>query len=231
MTDSARLADTRVIVFARAPEPGAAKTRLIPLLGAERAAALQRILIDRAISTALAAGIGPVELWCAPSALHPLLAACAETHGIVAVSQCDGDLGARMLHAAVTALAATARVIIIGTDCPALTAGNLQRAAAALADDYDAVLVPAEDGGYVLIGLRWWDARLFTDMAWGTDQVMAATRERLAALAWRWHELPPAWDIDRPADFERLAASGLIPGLEASLDSRQGPSNNSSCRT
>lgn len=219
MTDSALPADTRIIVFARAPEPGAVKTRLIPLLGAERAAALQRILIDRAISTALAAGIGPVELWCAPSALHPLLAGCAETHGIGAASQCDGDLGARMLHAAVTALAAAPRVIIIGADCPVLTTGDLQRAAAALANGNDAVLIPAEDGGYVLIGLKWWDARLFTDIAWGTAQVMATTRERLAALAWRWHELPPAWDIDRPADFERLAASGLIPDLAASLDS------------
>ena len=217
MTAPTAVTDTRIIVFARAPEPGAVKTRLIPLLGAERAAALQRILIDRAISTALAAGIGPVELWCAPSALHPLLTGLAEHHGIGAASQCDGDLGARMLHAAVTALAATPRVIIIGSDCPALTAGDLQRAAAALAAGDDAVLIPAEDGGYVLIGLKWWDARLFTDIAWGTDQVMAATRERLAALDWRWHELPPAWDIDRPADFERLAASGLIPDLEQAI--------------
>ena len=222
MTDTARPADTRIIVFARAPEPGAVKTRLIPLLGAERAAALQRLLIDRAISTALAADIGPVELWCAPSALHPLLTGFAETHGIVAASQCDGDLGARMLHAAVTALAATPRVIIIGADCPVMTAGDLRRAAAALADGNDAVLMPAEDGGYALIGLKWWAAQLFTDIAWGADQVMAATRERLAALAWRWHELPAAWDVDRPGDFERLAASGLIPDLEARLDSQQG---------
>jgi len=77
MTATAAAADTRIIVFARAPEPGAVKSRLIPLLGAERAAALQCILIDRAISTALAAGIGPVELWCAPSARHPALERCA----------------------------------------------------------------------------------------------------------------------------------------------------------
>ena len=62
MTAPAAVTDARIIVFAHAPEPGAVKTRLIPLLGAERAAALQRVLIDRAISTALAAGIGPVEL-------------------------------------------------------------------------------------------------------------------------------------------------------------------------
>lgn len=218
MTAPAPAADTRIIVFARAPEPGAVKTRLIPLLGAARAAALQRMLIDRAITTALAAGIGPVELWCAPSAQHPLLTRCAEQHGIEAASQCDGDLGARMLHAAVAALAATPRVIIIGADCPALTSGDLRRAAAALVDRHDAVLIPAEDGGYVLIGLKWWNAGVFTDIVWGTDQVMTATRERLAALDWRWLELPSRWDVDRPADFERLAASGLIPDLEAGLD-------------
>jgi rSAM/selenodomain-associated transferase 1 len=219
MTNPASAADTRIIVFARAPEPGAAKTRLIPLLGAERAATLQQILIDRAVSTALAAGIGPVELWCAPSAQHPLLTNCAERYGIEAASQCDGDLGARMLHAAVTTLAVASRVIIIGSDCPAMSTGDLKRAATALANHHDAVLIPAEDGGYVLIGLKRWDARLFADVAWGTDQVMTATRERLAALNWRWLELPPAWDIDCPADFERLAASGLIPDLEQQFGS------------
>ncbi len=221
MTAPAPAADTRIIVFSRAPEPGAAKTRLIPLLGAERAAALQRVLIERALSTALAAGVGVVELWCAPSAQHPLLMRCAERHGIGAVSQCSGDLGARMLHAAVTALASAPRVIIIGADCPVLTAGDLQHAAAALAGHHDAVLIPAEDGGYVLIGLKRWDARLFTDIAWGTNQVMNATRGRLAALNWRWLELPPAWDVDRPADFERLAASGLIPDLEQAIGTPQ----------
>ena len=69
------------------------------------------------------------------------------------------------------------------------------------------MLVPAEDGGYVLIGLNWCDARLFSDIDWGTDQVMAATRERLTALNWRWLELASSWDVDRPADYERLAVA------------------------
>ncbi len=221
MTAPAAVTDTRILVFARAPEPGAAKTRLIPLLGAGRAAALQRLLIDRALSTALAARVGPVELWCAPSAQHPQLAQCAARHGVGAASQCDGDLGARMLHAAVTALAITPHVIMIGADCPALTAADLQRVAAALASDFDAVLIPAEDGGYVLIALKWWDARLFDGIAWGSDSVMAATRERLDGLGWRWCELAPSWDVDRPADFARLAASGLIPDLEQALRAPQ----------
>lgn len=217
MTPSAPAIDTRVIVFARAPEPGAAKTRLIPLLGAERAATLQGMLIERALTTAIAADIGRVELWCTPSAQHPLWSRSTQRHGIDAVSQCDGDLGTRMQHAAAATLAAAARVIIIGTDCPALTADDLREAATMLDRHHDAVLIPAEDGGYVLIGLKWWDARLFSDIAWGGDSVLTATRARLAALNWRWHELPPSWDVDHPADFARLQASGLIADLDHAL--------------
>ncbi len=214
MTAPAPAAETQVAVFARAPAPGATKTRLIPLLGAARAAALQHLLIDRALATALAANIGPVALWCAPSAHDPLFERLIERHGVAAATQCAGDLGMRMSQAAATSLAAAQRVIIVGTDCPALTGADLQRAAQALVDGHNAVLIPAEDGGYVLIGLNCWDARLFTGIAWSTDQVMAATRERLATMGWRWHELPSLWDVDRPADYERLLASRLIPELE-----------------
>ena len=217
MTPNAPAADARVVVFARAPEPGVVKTRLIPLLGANGAAALQGILLDHVLTTAIAADIGTVELWCAPSARHPLLSSFLQRHGINGVSQCDGDLGARMQHAAAATLAACARVIIIGADCPALTTDVLRAAAAALDAQHDAVLIPAEDGGYVLIGLNWWDARLFSDIAWGGDAVLASTRARLAALKWRWCEMPALWDVDRPADLARLRASGLIRGLDSAL--------------
>jgi uncharacterized protein len=207
-----RATDTRVVVFARAPVPGLAKTRLIPVLGAEGAAALHARLIDRTLRTAIDAAVGAVELWCAPSANHPLLLACLERHGINGVSQCEGDLGARMQHAAKTTLASAPRMLLIGTDCPALTSDDLRTAAAAL-QNHDAVLGPAEDGGYVLLGLSRWDARLFAGISWGSDQVLTATRARLGALHWRWHELPASWDIDRPADVDRLRMSGLMPDL------------------
>jgi uncharacterized protein len=209
--------DTRIVVFARAPEPGKAKTRLIPLLGTAGAAALQHRLIEHALSTALAANAGAVELCCSPDAGHPLLATYANRDDVILTSQRDGDLGARMLHAARRVLATHARVIMIGTDCPALTAAQLRHAAHALEQGNDAVLIPAEDGGYVLIGLARCDDALFDGIAWGGDQVMSATRDRLRALAWRWHELPPSWDVDRPGDYRRLAASGIIPDLETAL--------------
>ncbi|MEO7728110.1 MAG: TIGR04282 family arsenosugar biosynthesis glycosyltransferase [Burkholderiales bacterium] len=213
MTPSASATETRVIVFARAPEAGMAKTRLIPALGAHGAAALHSLLIERALATAISAAVGAVELWCAPSAQHPLLAASARRHGIAAFTQCEGDLGARMQHAVTTTLAAVQRVIIIGTDCPVLTAEVLRAAAAALDAKQDAVLTPAEDGGYVLLGLARCEARLFDDIEWGSDRVLALTRARLTELRWRWHELPTLWDVDRPADLARLHKTGLLPEL------------------
>ena len=99
--------------------------------------------------------------------------------------------------AAVTSLASHPRVII-GTASPALTAADLQRAARSLDRHHDAVVIPAADAGYVLVGLKRCDARLFGDIAWGGKDVMATTRERLAVLGWRWYELPSSWDVDRP---------------------------------
>lgn len=118
--------------------------------------------------------------------------------------------------AAVTSLASHPRVII-GTASPALTAADLQRAARSLDRRHDAVVIPAADAGYVLVGLKRCDARLFGDIAWGGKDVMATTRERLAVLGWRWYELPSSWDVDRPTGYQRLVASGIIPDLEQAL--------------
>lgn len=207
------MTDTRILVFARAPEPGAAKTRLIPLLGAAHAARLQEQLIARALATANAAATGPVTLWCTPSADHPSFERAATDAGAARAVQCAGDLGARMHAAASSTLAVSAHAIIIGTDCPALTPFELRNAASALAEN-DAVVIPAEDGGFVLLGLRRTDARLFANVEWGGAQVMAATRRNLTALGWRWQEMAPLWDVDRPEDFARLRASGLMPEID-----------------
>ena len=205
--------DIRVVVFAKAPQPGAVKTRLIPLLGAEAAAALHARLVEHALATACAAGIGPVELCCAPRIDDPFFGFCGGRYAISLSPQADGDLGARMLDAFERTLPAARRVILIGSDCPALTASHLRRAAHALAEDSDAVLIPAEDGGYALIGLNRCDALLFHDIEWGSATVMAATRERLRRLQWRWEELETLWDIDRSEDYRRLLAAGLLdPG-------------------
>lgn len=200
---------TAIAVMARVPVAGRAKTRLIPALGAEGAAALQARLIERTVATATAARIGPVTLWATPDETHPLFSALRRQFGVALVRQPDGDLGARM-HAAVEAAAGAA--LVIGTDCPALSADHLHRAAATLRN-YDVVVIPADDGGYVLIGLRQPQAALFEGIEWGTATVMAETRRRLQSLTLSWRELPTLWDVDTPEDLERLRRENLLRGM------------------
>lgn len=100
--------------------------------------------------------------------------------------------------------------VLIGSDCPALTEDHLRRAVAALENGHDAVFAPAEDGGYVLVGLARPEARLFQDIEWGSSRVMEQTRERLRELKWSWIEIETLWDVDRAADYERVIASGLL---------------------
>src|SRR5262249_46363571 len=105
--------------------------------------------------------------------------------------------------------AASGPALVIGTDCPALTPTHIEQAANALRSGGDAVVLPAEDGGYVLIGLRRPQPLLFSDMPWSTPRVMDATRSRLRALALTWQEPATLWDLDVPPDLERLREIGL----------------------
>jgi len=100
--------------------------------------------------------------------------------------------------------------VLIGTDCPALRPADLRAAGRALRAGADAVLAPAEDGGYPLIGLRRVSRRLFDGIPWGGPLVLAQTRRRLEALRWRWQELRTLWDVDRPEDVARLRRSRLL---------------------
>jgi rSAM/selenodomain-associated transferase 1 len=190
-----------IAIFARAPVAGAAKTRLIPRLGADGAAALHERLVEHTLGQAIAAGLGDVTLWCAPDAAHPFFASCAARFGVALRAQQGDDLGARMLHAFEEA---RGPLIVIGADCPMLGAGLLRDAAQALQSRVDAVFCPAEDGGYGLIGLATPDVSLFQNMHWGSDRVMADTRLRVRALGWTSHETAPVWDVDRPEDIDRL---------------------------
>ena len=189
--------------------PGFAKTRLIPTLGENGAATLQRWLLDRALHTAVSAAIGPVTLWCAPDTAHEAFAEARRRHGITLSPQPAGDLGARMLRA--FDAAAPRALILIGTDCPCLSADDLRAAADALAAGSDVVLAPAEDGGYGLIGAVRPFPLLFDRMPWSTPKVAALTRERAATAKLRVADLRVVWDVDTAADYGRLVASGLLP--------------------
>lgn len=199
---------TLIVVFAKAPQPGRVKTRLAALLGPDGAARLHARLVERTVRTALAARCGPVELHGAP-ARHGFLRALARRNALVLRGQSEGDVGERMRAAFRSGLRRHARMILIGSDCPALAPEDLRRAVRLLRG-CDAVLAPAEDGGYPLIGLSRLSAKLFEGIAWGTGAVLAQTRQRLAALDWRWRELRTLWDVDRPQDLARLRDSGLL---------------------
>lgn len=202
--------DSTILVFAKAPIDGTVKTRLIPLLGASGAAALQRRLITHALSVARAATPDRLELWCAPDITHPFLQTSASAHGATPYAQQGNDLGKRMAHALACALRTAKYAICIGADCPALTAQHLRDAITTLRNGQDAVFVPAEDGGYTLIGLARDAPQLFEHITWGGSQVMAQTRVRLQALGLRWHELETLWDVDRPEDYRRLQQTGWL---------------------
>lgn len=197
-----------IAVFAKAPIAGFAKTRLIPEIGAERAAALQAQLIERAVTTALEARLGPVSLWCAPNRRHELFTLLAARHELELHDQVGEDLGARML-CAFEALTPTRPLLLIGSDCPALETQHLALCADAL-HAVDAVFLPAEDGGYVLVGMRRPMAELFQDIPWGSERVMEETRARAARAQLRIAEPATLWDIDDGADYARAVARSLV---------------------
>jgi uncharacterized protein len=190
-----------VAILAKAPTPGLAKTRLIPTIGAHAAAVLQERLTERAITTALTANVGPVTLWCSPDATHSTFLKLVMQQRIILKRQPEGDLGARMLAATA---ASSSTVLVIGTDCAALTELHLRGAANALREGNDVVIIPAEDGGYVLIGTRTPQPALFADIAWGTKTVLAETRARIIEHRLVLIEQPPLWDVDNERDLARL---------------------------
>lgn len=192
-----------VIVFAKAPVAGFAKTRLVPALGSEGAARMAERLLTHALEQACAAAIGPVELCCWPDASHPAFLALSQLHGVALRCQGNGDLGEKMARALDRALQTHRSAILIGTDAPGVDAGYLQDAAWAL-QHKDAVFGPALDGGYTLVGLRSPQSALFDAMAWSTATVMSETRVRLTRLGMTHAELCTLPDIDEPVDLVHL---------------------------
>ena len=201
-------ASPRLLMFTRFPAPGQAKTRLIPALGPDGAAAVHRTMTERTLATLRAAadaGGMAVEVWVTggpDAAFRQWLGP-----GFAIVQQGEGDLGARMARA----LAATP-AILVGSDLPDLQPGHIAAAAALLAVG-QAAFGPAEDGGYYLVALPAPAPFLFTGMAWSTAGVMAETRRRLHAHGVAYGLLPTLPDLDKPADLARFP--NLLAGLPA----------------
>ena len=194
-------AESKLIIFAKAPIPGTVKTRLQPTVSQEDAATLQTFFIQHTLKLASALKEVDVELRCAPDGSQPFFQQCARQFDITIKQQRGNDLGERMANALQEALVNYPQVIVIGTDCPDLTQNYLSEAFSQLKQGALAVIGPASDGGYVLLGLRQFSPLLFSDINWGSNQVLFETRQKLQQLGWKWDELNTLRDIDTPADL------------------------------
>ena len=196
---------TRILVFAREPAPGKAKTRLIPALGEEGAARLARLMLGHALMQAAGADIGPVELVGDP---HPDVWT-QPVAGVATSAQVGADLGERMGEAAQRTLAAGERPVITGTDCPGLNSARIAEAARAL-ETHDVTTIPATDGGYVLIGFARFDPSIFAGVKWGGDTVLAATLANIEGLGWSVWQGQPLADVDEPDDLIHVPPTWLV---------------------
>lgn len=207
-----------VLQFAKTPRAGRVKTRLMPALGEQGALQMHKKLVRHTWQTLHDANLASVQLWVDAAdendffmTLNPAVEKLHQQQGT--------DLGARMAHAIEQALAQFELVVVVGSDCPVLDEAYLAAAFEALKQGTEVVLGPASDGGYVLIGMRRFYAEVFCDINWGSGEVLAQTRVRLAQLGCSWHELPQRWDVDRPEDLQKLA------GLGFELDCSENPAS------
>ncbi len=203
--------NTCIILFAKFPAKGMAKTRLQPALGIDGAAKMAKQLLLHSVEQALATGFS-VELCVSPPPNTPCWQTLNLPESLTWSAQADGDLGERMLTASQNALEKYEKVVLIGTDCPNLTATKIHSAVQYL-ETQDSVMIPAFDGGYVLLGFRQINAHLFTNMTWSVSDVAAVTKQRIKDLNWSLASLQPLPDIDEPEDLQYLPA-GWLDGYE-----------------
>ncbi len=195
-----------LLVFTRAPIPGQTKTRLIPLLGVHGAAEFHETVLQSTLVKSNASDFATIEIWSATENDHPFLKQCALNYSCAMKIQQGNDLGERMHHATDTALIENELVALIGSDCPALSMDIINQAYLALVNGKDAVLGPAKDGGYYLIGFKKANPDIFQDIAWGGGDVAERTRQNFNRLGLDFAELEELADVDTPEDYDKHVA-------------------------
>lgn len=202
-TQPVKFAAAQILVFAKAPIENQVKTRLIPELGVSLATALYKAMLEQTIATVTHSNLCSIKLLCTPDSNHPYFQQLKSKYAIQLGIQQGADLGERMYHGALHALQSFKSVILLGTDCLQLTESLIgQTLAGLISNAHDAVITPAKDGGYVLMGLNKIDDCLFSNIAWGTEAVMDQTRRALTQLKWNWLETPALNDIDTFDDLK-----------------------------
>lgn len=192
----------RLIVFARVPRLGRVKTRLAHALGEAATLVAYRALLEHALSAASSVDVSR-ELCLDSADEFGECAGLARRFAFELTGQPSGDLGQRMAQSMAPGLARGERVVLMGTDCPALD-GRLIGWCFDQLLTHDAVFVPVEDGGYCLVGLRRPVTGIFDDdLPWSTSRVMELTRERLRQSGNTWAESDTLWDVDSIEDWRR----------------------------
>ncbi len=201
--------DSVLMIFCKAPIAGKVKTRLTTKFTAEQALQLHIELTHKTIKLAMLNNLCPIQVWYTPSIDSSFFTELAQTYPIALYQQKGEDLGARMNNAFCLALKSHKRAMLIGCDCPSLTGQDLEEALIALSQKGCCVLGPAEDGGYVLIGLNQQHPELFDNMPWGTERVLEITCIRIKQNNLYYHALNQQWDIDTPRDLSRYLALNM----------------------
>ena len=194
--------DTVILFFAKAPVEGNVNTRLIPDIGVQAATQLQHDLVHQRLTMLTQEKLGNVILMCSPDEKQNFFVQCEQKYSVKLRKQNGGSLGERMMNGVHEALKRYKQCIVIGTDAPALDEHIIQQAIDTL-HNTDVVFVPAEDGGYVLIGMRHRHDVLFQDINWGTAEVMQQSRDRLNENNVSYKELETCWDVDHLEDYQR----------------------------
>lgn len=198
------------MIFAREPQPGQVKTRLIPALGADGACQLHRKMLVHTVAQAQPVPGCGIQLWLTGEA-GAFAAKLCHLHPEISVHRQRGmDLGQRMAAAFEDNFSrGYQRVIVAGSDCPHLSTSHFEQMLTAM-QSASAVLVPALDGGYVALGMQSFDRALFEGIPWGESSVYQMTTQRLQDLEWEWRALDALPDIDRPEDLAWLDAIGFL---------------------
>lgn len=195
--------DSVVLLYAKAPIEGKVNTRLIADIGVQAATKLQHDLIHDRLFMLTASALCDVRLMCAPDGQHDCFTRCDAEYPVALFDQSGDDLGERMFNGICGALQDYQYCIVIGTDAPVLDAEVIRQVLDKLHSGTEVVIVPAEDGGYVLIAMRQAHECLFQEISWGGAQVMQQTADKLDEKNISYELLASCWDIDRLEDYRR----------------------------
>tara|TARA_B100000446_G_scaffold46105_4_gene42222 strand:- start:8663 stop:9349 length:687 start_codon:yes stop_codon:yes gene_type:complete len=197
--------DVCIIQFAKRPQLNRVKTRMQPRLSAQQSLQLHSDLVAHTFQSLRSPSEWDYQLWVSGRGASPdFFDKLVELLPVPIEVQQGGDLGARMADSLRQVLQSYRFAIIVGSDCPELDTGRLQDLIVALRSGLPAALIPADDGGYVALGLSRFSEALFQGIDWGTDRVYEQTIVHLQRLEWSFYRASSLPDIDRPEDLTRL---------------------------